>query len=390
MEELLPAHTRLSASGAERWMNCAGSQTLAERLQITEEEYGSIYAEEGTAAHELGEKCLKTGTEAWEYLEEFVHIDHEVTEDMSNAVQMYLDYCRALMRMFPDAEARIEVRVDNKSLHPDFGGTSDFTLIGKTFIIVVDYKHGVGIAKDAKNNPQAMYYGLGTYHKLTTAQQALIRDVHIVIVQPRGFHPDGEIREWTIDRDDLVKWGVLELIPAMNAVDAPDAPLKAGEHCRFCPAKIGCPVMQAMAKAAFEAKVEDAHLYSNEDLGLEYERLAPVRMYLKAIQDESYARAKKGIKVPGGKMVRGKADRVLKDGGKEKAIAKWGDDAYADRKIKSPAQLSKLLGGQKFVSAEAYKPDGSLSFVPLDHKGMEVKIQSASDKFKGVKRANNS
>ncbi len=386
--DVLPDHTRLSASGAERWMNCPGSQVLAERLGLTGEE--SEYAAEGTAAHELAEMCMKTGAEAWEYLEEFVYIDYEVTEEMSNAVQMYLDECRALMRKYPDAIVLIEQRVDNKDLHPDFGGMSDFTLITPEIIFTRDFKYGVGISKDAIKNPQMRYYGIGNFFKLPVEHRETIQIFNNGIVQPRGFHPAGEIRAEVVPRDELLKWWKLELQPAMKAVDEPNAPLKAGEHCRFCPAIIGCPIMQAMAKAAAKAKSEDAQLWTDEELGLEYEALAPVRMYLKAIQGEAYARAVKGKEIPGGKIVRGRADRVLNDGADKEAIEKWGDEAYTDRKIKSPAQLAKLLGGKTFVSANAHKPEGKLSFVPLDHKSAAVKITTPSEKFKGIKSAHNS
>ena len=382
--EILPEHTRLSASGAERWMNCPGSQVLAETLGLTGEE--SSYAAEGTAAHALAEGCLKSGTEAWEYLDNWVDDYHRVTEDMSNAVQVYLDYCRALMRKYPDAEVLIECRVDNKALHPDFGGTPDFTLIAERFIEIVDYKHGIGIAKDAVENPQPRYYGLGSFLKLSASRQKEIRAIKNTIIQPRAFHPEGIVRSELLSPFVLKRWADEELFPAMKAVDEPNAPLKAGEHCRFCPTKIGCPVMKAMAQAAAEAKAEDAALFTDDELGLEYEKLAPVRMYLKAVQDEAYARAMKGKQIPGGKMVRGRVSRTLIGGAADKALEKWGDEAITEPKPKSPAQLEKLRGGKVWVAANAFKLDGKMIFVPLDHKAKEVKVDPIGEKFAGIKR----
>ena len=48
------AHARLSASGAHRWYHCPGSVTLEESFP----DRGSIYAEEGTLAHDLAEIVL--------------------------------------------------------------------------------------------------------------------------------------------------------------------------------------------------------------------------------------------------------------------------------------------------------------------------------------------
>ena len=48
-------HAILSASGAHRWLNCTPSARLEEPVPDT----SSIYAEEGTLAHDLAELELK-------------------------------------------------------------------------------------------------------------------------------------------------------------------------------------------------------------------------------------------------------------------------------------------------------------------------------------------
>jgi hypothetical protein len=52
-------HAKLSASGSDRWLNCAGSVQLQEQFKKNYAEKTNKYAEEGTAAHELAEKCLE-------------------------------------------------------------------------------------------------------------------------------------------------------------------------------------------------------------------------------------------------------------------------------------------------------------------------------------------
>ncbi|WP_290452105.1 DUF2800 domain-containing protein, partial [Faecalibaculum rodentium] len=46
-------HALLSASSSKRWLSCTPSARLEEQFQ--EESGGSVYAEEGTAAHALAE-----------------------------------------------------------------------------------------------------------------------------------------------------------------------------------------------------------------------------------------------------------------------------------------------------------------------------------------------
>ena len=82
------AHARLSPSSAKRWLMCPGSVKLSEAYPDTT----SSYASEGTAAHELAEKCLRERQDAASY----AMIDGvEVDEDMAIGVQLYVDWVRS-------------------------------------------------------------------------------------------------------------------------------------------------------------------------------------------------------------------------------------------------------------------------------------------------------
>ena len=64
----LPAHSPLGASGAERWMNCAGSVTLIKQLALREDMEPSDEADwtkEGLAAHDASAFALVEGLDAW-------------------------------------------------------------------------------------------------------------------------------------------------------------------------------------------------------------------------------------------------------------------------------------------------------------------------------------
>ena len=52
-------HAILSASGSTRWLNCNPSARLEEKYNMTQKfDNSSVYAEEGTLAHDLGELFL--------------------------------------------------------------------------------------------------------------------------------------------------------------------------------------------------------------------------------------------------------------------------------------------------------------------------------------------
>ena len=51
------AHATLSSSSAHRWIPCPGSVKLGSQFPSS----SSIYADEGTLAHEAAEQMIKTG-----------------------------------------------------------------------------------------------------------------------------------------------------------------------------------------------------------------------------------------------------------------------------------------------------------------------------------------
>src|SRR5574340_1790348 len=93
-------HSDLGASGAERWINCAGPVALIQRFrQILDamgipEEDDPDYRREGTAMHEASEHCLRLGLDSWEIVGQTFN-ETVIDEPMAMAIQTYLDDCRA-------------------------------------------------------------------------------------------------------------------------------------------------------------------------------------------------------------------------------------------------------------------------------------------------------
>src|SRR5882724_2835501 len=95
-------HSPLGASGAERWMNCAGSVALIATFRdvLTSmgipEEDDPDYRREGTAMHEASEHCLRQGLDTWEIVGQTFN-ETVIDATMGDAIQVYLDSCRADM-----------------------------------------------------------------------------------------------------------------------------------------------------------------------------------------------------------------------------------------------------------------------------------------------------
>ena len=248
-------HARLSPSGSARWMKCSGSVRYVASLNI--KEAPSKYAAEGTVAHEVHEKALLTGAKAKDYIGQKMTSDgftFTVTKDMAEAVQISLDY---ISERIEDAESmgfRVELRVEVRSCLKYLGipgldgGTSDVILEvwdedNLIEIEVVDYKHGAGVAVEARGNSQALQYALGAVHPLRD-QCSPETSIRITIAQPRAMHRDGPIRTWETSADHLTKWETEVLVPKANRTHDHDAPLVPDKDaCRFCPAAGQCPAL---------------------------------------------------------------------------------------------------------------------------------------------------
>lgn len=405
MAEENTAHSALGASSAERWMNCPGSTALIEAFQLPETDEPE-YRKQGVAGHAAAADCLARDIDAWEIVGD-TYEDYTITAEMGEAIQMYLDRVRPSIGGGP-AKGRyhgeqffIEAKLAAPDVHEKMFGTVDFGALAddgrdidgnpKSFLDVTDLKMGQGITVEAYDNPQMKYYAFMLIH---TKFKDLTDDFHVrlTIVQPRAFHPDGPIREWWTTVGYIRAWVVADLLPAMYATDTS---LTAGEWCRFCPAKLACPMLRSLFLAASTYDPNEAKALDPVALGESYKLTKPVKFYLKAIEDEMYRRLLGGQAIPHGKLVNKRADRVFKTeahekvGGEEVAVPiidaikkRFGAGAFNPPELKSPAQLEKVSEeAKKFVSEYAYMPVTGLTVALDDDKRSRVTVQSAQDRF---------
>jgi len=244
------AHAILSASGAERWMACPGSVRLSEGIPNET----SSFAFEGTCAHKLADVVLNSDEHTSTFIGNVIELDDhdkskgfgedfEVTEEMAEYVGMYVDYVRAL-----PGDHFVEVRVDLTRWVKESFGTSDHIAFDTSdgTLYVTDLKYGKGIKKYAKDNPQAMLYGLGSYDDLSWMGE--VKKVVMTIHQPRLDHVDTH----TISIAKLLEFGE-EAKVASDETEKPDSKLVAGEtQCKFCPVR-----QSAFGCSVYESYVED-------------------------------------------------------------------------------------------------------------------------------------
>ena len=345
-------------------MRCPGSVTLIKTLGIGPEGGDETeYSREGTAAHAILSACLKSGQDAWESCND---------ADTALAVQEAIDKCRSLIT--PHGTTYVEEHVTS-DIHTDFGGTVDFAHVADSLLNVVDYKHGVGIPVEVDHNPQLMYYAFGILQKHPD-----VRRVVIHIVQPRCPHPDGSIRRFVLSAEELTEWVETTLAPAMERT-AFDDTLDAGPHCRFCPAKLVCPLMASLFEAACTSDPAAVVTMTDEFLGRQFQLVDPVQMYLKAVRDEVSRRVLSGRKIGSAKLVAKKADRVYREGAEDVFTKAFSTEALSIT-LKSPAQMEKLGDSAKQMVREwAYQPQIGYTVAPIGDKRRAVELEKVSDVF---------
>lgn len=370
-------HSPLGASSAERWLNCGGSVGLLKRLRMPTTDEPE-YQREGTAAHEIAALGLEKNQDAWEFIGTKASNDVEITAEASIAVQTYLDIIRGLMD--EGAELGVEYRFHRPDIHEAFYGTTDAYVWHprEALLDVADYKNGVGIAVDVVGNPQIMYYAYGLLNRFPDC-----RSVRLHIIQPRGFHPDGVHRVWEITVEELCEWAETVLIPAMEDIDM-NGDLLAGEWCRFCPAKLICPVLVGAFGALMKADPKEVVNISNGSLGVQYRAIKGVKLYIKALEDTVFDRLSHGQEIEGTKLVAKRANRVWKDGA-EAALKAAGLDVYTKPELKTPPAVEELgVDAKKLVGEWAYTPQTGLTVALATDKAPAVKVKKTAETFAGA------
>lgn len=333
MNQLL-AHSRIGASSMHRWAACPGSVRLSQGI----ESKSSVYAEEGTKAHEVAATYLTTGK--W---------PKDVDSEMKAAVEVYTEeVLRHVDSMeHPEDGFLVEHRFDLSSIYPGLFGTADCVIYDayERVLRVFDYKHGMGIPVEVEENEQLMYYGLGAL--ISTGYPCL--EIELTIVQPRCPHPKGPIRKWKFPAIELIDFAD-DLRNFATRTEDPNAPLVPGEHCRFCPAAGVCPEIAKKAQAVAKAEFRSDLSYDPAQLSLTLEWLPAIESWIKNVREFAYAEAQHGRTPPGWKLVQKRATRKWKDQERaEKTLAHWfgNDDDIFEKSLKSPAQIEKLLSSKK-------------------------------------------
>ena len=242
-------HAPLAPSHSDTWALCAGSKNLEAQVPPDPEGDETEHSRRGTAAHQGFERCMTQEGVTPNFLLGRT-MDNGVTLDQEdvNAIRVAVEHVKSILEDAKKKRLPVQVFVEERlnigsylGGRTDIYGTADLLLFIGNTLYVIDYKHGYQHV-EAEGNRQLILYAIGAMAKAYDhqSQRVMLREVKLVIIQPRGQDKTNPIRIWTVKPDDLFEWAQT-LERAAKATDNPDAPLTPGEQqCKWCRARTIC------------------------------------------------------------------------------------------------------------------------------------------------------
>jgi hypothetical protein len=277
----------------------------------------SVYAAEGTCAHELAEikarltfgqisqatfqKRLKAWRKSWS-------VSESTEFEMDAHTDAYVTLIQERRELYPNTQVMVEQRLNTGV--PQCWGTSDTVLASPQHVEIIDFKYGSGVMVNAVGNSQLRLYACGaldTYGDLL-GETELVR---ITVHQPRLNHiltdemSPAALREW---RESI--------LPVAAEALGPNARFGPSESaCRWCPASGNC---RAQMDAIFndddlDFATDPDTLEPDEIAGI-LGKAAKIREWLDAVEntalDQAYSQNKP---IPGYKVVLSGGKRSILD-----------------------------------------------------------------------------
>ena len=270
-------HAELAPSGMARIVQCPGSKAMQEFFPKAPHPS----ADEGTEAHKVAAAVMNgvLAQPGW-------------SVEMMDGATLWQE---ALSSYSP---INIEQTVYLNEL---IWGTPDaWSWFGDT-LMVADYKYGHGLV-DVVKNWQLITYAAA----IIQGREGKPANIDFIIVQPRGFHPQGLIRKWTISYNEFCGYRQRVLDRAAEAM-SDKAITTTGPECLYCTARHACPTLLGSTCNIFET-VQQAVPFDLSDTALSKELLIMeqamvlVKARITGLQEEIISRMRKGFPVPGWSM----------------------------------------------------------------------------------------
>lgn len=345
------AHAKLSASGASRWATCPGSVQMEDGIPDKE----SIYAQEGTLAHEMSELKLKHYLDPKGFGKRKLNAaikklkENELYQaEMESYTDTYVDFIKEKALSFPsNPYIEIEKRVDFSRWVDGGFGTCDCVLIHGSTLSIIDLKYGKGVPVSSEQNEQLILYALGAYDAFNLIYN--LDKIELNIVQPRI----NNFSTWEISLTELLLWGDYFKVQAEKALGGNGELVPSAKACKFCKARDICTA-RAENNLSLESEIKLKPNEIPKDKLYEYiSRGEDIAKWVADLKAYALDMCLKGEDVKGLKAVAGRTSRswTNQDEAINKLIEGGVDEAIIYDKVPlTLAKLEKALGKQQFTT----------------------------------------
>lgn len=368
-------HAVLSASSANRWLHCPPSVRLSEGYM----DKASVFAMEGTSAHELCEYKLRSalGMEAENPTENLDFYNTEMEECAEGYATYILELVEKAKETCSDPVVMVEQRVDFSRYVPEGFGTADCIIIDDETLNIVDYKHGKGVEVSAEDNPQMKLYALGALELFDCLYD--ISKVQMTIFQPRLSN----VSVFVMDKADLLNWANDELTAKAELAFEGKGELCCGEWCKFCKAKSNCKERARVNMEMAQYEFRKSSLLTDEEVVKILSRIDELTSWASDVKNFALEQAVRGKQWPGWKVVEGRSNRKYTDEGAVAQVVKNAGYNPYDEKIMGITNMTKMLGKEKFnelLGDFVERPQGKPTLVPEDDN--RPRMNTAKEDFK--------
>lgn len=380
-------HALLSASGAPRWLNCTPSARLEEKFEESTE---SVYAKEGTLAHEFGDITLrfragqldeKTFKAESRKLKKDPLFYPGMLDEVDKYVNIIMEAYQVAKSKTPGAILLVEERFDFSHLVEQGFGTGDATIIADGVLDTYDLKFGKGVRVDADDNPQLKLYGSGALQKYELSYD--IHTVRLNIIQPRLDH----FSSWSISVEDLMKWGANTVVPTAAKAYLGEGHQKAGDWCKWCKVKGMCATLAGKNIKLARHEFKDPHLLTDDQISDVFKQIPMLVDWANAVGAHMLKEALNGKTWKGFKVVEGRANRKWKDEQEVQDYLELSFDKekYMVSKLAGIPAIEKLVGKTNFykeLGEQIVSPPGKPALVPnSDKRRAMIGIEQAKSDF---------
>jgi hypothetical protein len=363
-------------SAAGRWSRCTASVKFIVEHAAELPEDSSVFADEGTQAHEVAANLLlgkgtQPGTSA----------------EMLQHVQVYVDHVRS--HQSPGSRLSIEKKVPLFYLNSRNGVVDAATQSGNA-LYIDDLKYGQGVSVEAEENEQ-----LAIYAESIIRQWELIMEfadtfpVHLSIVQPRDRNNPAAVRTWTLTRGELAMFTTRLGAKAYQALHGEAQFEPSDKACRFCPAKGICSAfatqgLTALPPTARVIDLPDPGVLTREQRVQVLKAKRVLTDWMDAVMAQETSDLMAGAEPMGFKLVEGRSNRTWVD--VDAALKLLNNHLTIDElrpraDLISPAQAEKALKGRELSTKFENKlqglitrPEGKPTLAPEDDKRPAIQV----------------